>query len=270
MHIQIQQLSGKKFSIEISSSEEKIKTVKLRILGITSIVPKKQFLVYKSDVLEDERTLGSYGIREGSTIDLVEKQDPENNQNQEKSQQQTVKISVQIEIGDSNLFVMKPTDTIETLKDKIEVQLHVPKKNQQLLFNGQWLENKQTFQQTDIFDGAIVFLMVKPLWHELIQYMNKQSQKKIYKEEEEDEVEEYVDDESVSFCVRSQQGQEVQFKAKQDIHIQRVMDSFCTNQKLPLNSIHLVFNGKNLKPNRTVGYYNIEQGGTINTIKKLS
>jgi uncharacterized ubiquitin-like protein YukD len=66
-------LNGTLIPVNVSGPEETIEFVKLRVFEQQDIKPDVQNLVFKSQVLEDERTLRSYNITEGGTVNLVVK-----------------------------------------------------------------------------------------------------------------------------------------------------------------------------------------------------
>ncbi|KAA6376744.1 MAG: hypothetical protein EZS28_027730 [Streblomastix strix] len=74
MRLNIRELSGNTFSVDVAGPNETIEIVKLRIFATQDFHPCDQYLVYKNDILEDEQTLQSYGIGEGSKVNLVIKE----------------------------------------------------------------------------------------------------------------------------------------------------------------------------------------------------
>jgi hypothetical protein len=70
MVLGIETMSG--MSGDVSGAwSETISCFKLRVRDTLRVAPEEQILVFEGTKLEDDRTLGSYGLETGNTISLV-------------------------------------------------------------------------------------------------------------------------------------------------------------------------------------------------------
>ena len=70
MTVTIDRLIGEDFKLEVEEKDTVCK-VKQMIFGILSIDPAQQKLTYKGQMMEDDKTMAFYNIKEGSIIHLA-------------------------------------------------------------------------------------------------------------------------------------------------------------------------------------------------------
>jgi len=128
-------------------STDTIHNVKTMIQDKQGIpVDQQKLLSYSDKELEDGRTLASYNIDECHTLELIVKD----------------KIYVRMNKSDEYLTIdVKPTDTILSVKTKIQAMQGVSVDQQKLSYSGcQQLENDHTLSDYKIHEGSVLVLIV--------------------------------------------------------------------------------------------------------------
>lgn len=63
-------------------------------------------------------------------------------------------------VGDEKMVNAEPSDTILTLKEKLEEQEGIPPEQQRLVYQGKQLKNNRTIESYSLKGGAILHLVV--------------------------------------------------------------------------------------------------------------
>ncbi|CAL5004319.1 unnamed protein product [Urochloa decumbens] len=139
MHIFVRSSTGRTIRLRVQPSDT-LSTVKAKIL-------EQHNLVFDGVLLEDNRTLADYNIQHRSTLDLQEK----------------MQIYVTETLKDMTItLVVDRSDTIETVKAKIEDAEGFPKSQQRLIFANKQLDDKSTLADHDIWNESTVLLVIHP------------------------------------------------------------------------------------------------------------
>ena len=69
MTVTIDRLYGEDFTLEVEEGDS-VYSVKYMIFGILSIDPAQQMLTYQDQMMENDKTMAFYNIKEGSIIHL--------------------------------------------------------------------------------------------------------------------------------------------------------------------------------------------------------
>ena len=114
-----------------------IENLKFMIQDKEGIPSDQQLLLFDGIPLENEHTLSDYFIKNGSILTLV-------------SGSHGMRIFVKTHIGDIITLMVKSSDTIKNVKNKIYKKECTPPDKQILTFDGKLLENKHTLYDCNI------------------------------------------------------------------------------------------------------------------------
>ena len=130
MHILIQFQNFKLFNLDISPSQL-VYEIKSKIHSLEQIPINNQNLFYFGKSLDNFKPISFYSLENNSIINLIEQ----------------TKGGVQIFIHSSNgrtiNLDVEPTETIESIKNKIYIKENIPLNKQELIIKGEKMENKK-------------------------------------------------------------------------------------------------------------------------------
>ena len=131
MNIIVKTLTGKDLKLEVKTLDS-ILNVKYMLKDKLGTSPNQICLLYRGRVLEDERTLDSYCIKEGAVLHMVLKVRGCN----------PVPIYVKYYLAKIEIRVCLFCDDIQKLKELIQNKLDYSPKYQKIIFNGKSLDNE--------------------------------------------------------------------------------------------------------------------------------
>ncbi|XP_052216999.1 polyubiquitin-B-like [Dreissena polymorpha] len=139
-------VTGKTINLEVEPTAS-IANVKAMIQDKQGIPPDQQRLIFKGNELEDNCYLSTYSIQRDSTLHV---------------QLKLMQIII-VKTSSDTMIALEIfcSDSVESIKNKIQDKEGIPAQIQRLIFNGRQLEDGRTLLDYNINNGSKLYLVLR-------------------------------------------------------------------------------------------------------------
>ena len=140
--------TGDILTLEVSGTDS-IENVKQKVQFRTGIPPEQQRVIFNGKIIDDNLTLSSYRVWEGSTLHVVIR---------------VKEVLVQhVSIGGKNQeYGILPSDSVALAKQKILAKESIPVEDMQLVYQDFYMDDRQILSCYNVQEGSVIKLKLRP------------------------------------------------------------------------------------------------------------